>query len=154
MHLCVLCLVPSLRPPLTLAQHLCSQATMGNSFRKSLGQAPALSLSLWKEWLAWILQTAGPRIYFVIFLTGAFGLRCGEALCLKRQDINVEAPIPSICVTGENRGGRKSPGQVYIEKQHVMLLPKYLSKGITSQRLKKHKHGKRQDGHKWNGWNK
>lgn len=109
---------------------------------KGSGQAPALSSGLWKEWLQWILQTAGPRIYFVIFLTGAFGLRCGEALCLKRQDINVEATIPKICVTGENHGGRKSPGQVYIRKQHLMLLKKYLDKGVTTQRLKKHKHGK------------
>ena len=109
---------------------------MGTSTRKTL------PMSLGLEWLAWILQTAGPRIYFVIFLTGAFGLRCGEALCLKRQDINVESAIPSICVTGENRGGRKSPGHVYIRKQHVMLLQKYLRKGITSQRLKKHNNGK------------
>ena len=54
---------------------------------------------------------------------------------------HIEAAIPSVCVTGENRGGRKSPGQVYIRKQHVMLLQKYLRKGITIQRLKKHKHG-------------
>ena len=32
-------------------------------------------MSLWKEWLGWILQAAGPRIYFVIFLIGAFTVR-------------------------------------------------------------------------------
>ena len=85
---------------------------MGTSTRKTL------PMSLGLEWLAWMLQTAGPSNYFVIFLTGAFGLRCGEALCRKREDINVEATIPRICVTGESPGGRKSPGQVYIRKQH------------------------------------
>ena len=88
------------------------------------------------------MQTAGPRIYFLIFLTGALGLRCGEALCLKRGDINVETAIPKICVTGKNPGGRKSPGPVYARKQHLQLLKRYLDKGITTQRLKKHKHGK------------
>ena len=116
---------------------------MGKSSGKRFGQAPALSMSLWKEWLGWILQTAGAKIYLVIFLTGAFGLRCGEALCLRREDISVEATIPRIYVTGENHGGRKSPGQVYIRKQHLMLLKKYLGKdGITTHKLKKHKHWK------------
>ena len=41
---------------------------------KSLGQAPALPLNMWKEWLNWLLETAGPKIFFVVFLTGAFGL--------------------------------------------------------------------------------
>ena len=50
---------------------------------KALGQAPALPMRLWAEWLKWILLTCGSKIFFVIFLTGALGLRCGEALCIK-----------------------------------------------------------------------
>ena len=89
---------------------------------KDLGQAPALPRKLWTRWLKWILETAGPKIFFVIFLTGAFGLRCGEALALKRKDINLEASIPKVIITGESKGGRKSPGDVYIRKQHVNMM--------------------------------
>ena len=92
--------------------------------------------------MKWILDTAGPKIYFVIFLTGAFGLRCGEALALKRQDLNLEAAIPKLIVTGEAAGARKSPGDVYIRKQHVNVIRKWFRDGITSLRQKKHKHGK------------
>ena len=107
-----------------------------------LGQAPALRLPMWKKWLQWILNTAGPKIFFVIFLTGAFGLRCGEALALKRHDINLEAAIPKLVITGESPGARKSPGDVYIRKQHVDLMKEWLRKGISHTRQKKHKHGK------------
>ena len=41
---------------------------------KALGQAPALPLKMWKEWLNLLLVTAGPKMFFVVFLTGAFGL--------------------------------------------------------------------------------
>jgi integrase len=71
-----------------------------------LGQAPALPLKMWKEWLKWILSTAGPKIFFVIFLTGACGLRCGEALALKREDINLEAMIPKLIITGDSKGAK------------------------------------------------
>ena len=106
------------------------------------GQAPALSPSLWKEWLRWIKEQAGPKIFFVIFLTGALGLRCGEAIALKRKDINLEAAIPKVLITGENKGAKKSPGAVYVRKQHVKLLGKILNEGINVVRQKKHKHGK------------
>ena len=109
---------------------------------KELGQAPALPLKMWKEWLKWILQTAGPKIFFVIFLTGAFGLRCGEALALKRQDLDLEAAIPKLIITSDSQGSRKSPGDVYIRKQHINIMKKWLRQGITSIRRKKHKHGK------------
>ena len=46
---------------------------------KALGQAPALPLKMWKAWLRWLLDTAGPKVFFVVFLTSVFGLRCGEA---------------------------------------------------------------------------
>ena len=107
-----------------------------------VGQAPALRLAMWKKWLRWILNTAGPKIFFVIFLTGAFGLRCGEALALKREDLNLEAAIPKLVITGDSRGARKSPGDVYVRKQHVHIMKKWLRNGISHTRQKKHKHGK------------
>ena len=48
---------------------------------------------MWKESLKWILDKAGPKIFFVLFLTGVFGMRCGEALALKREDLNLEGPF-------------------------------------------------------------
>ena len=97
---------------------------------------------MWKEWLNWLLETAGPKIFFVVFLTGAFGLRCGEALALKREDLNLEAVIPKLVVTGESAGARKSPGEVYVRAQHVKVIKKWLRQGIPNIRTKKHKHGK------------
>lgn len=108
---------------------------------KALGQAPALPLKMWKEWLNWLLETAGPKIFFVVFLTGAFGLRCGEAVALKREDLNLEAGIPKLVVTGESAGARKSPGEVYVRVQHVKVMKKWLREGIPNIRKKKHKHG-------------
>ena len=75
-------------------------------------------------------------------MTGAFGFRCGEALCLKREDINVEATIPKITITGESIGARKSPGSVYVRRQHVQLMKNFLKKGVTCKRTRGHKHGK------------
>ena len=63
------------------ASHKGKQQSTG----KAVGQSPALPLKMWKEWLKWLLQTAGRKIFFVVFLTGAFGLRCGEAVALKRE---------------------------------------------------------------------
>lgn len=109
---------------------------------KALGQAPALPMRLWAEWLKWILLTCGPKIFFVIFLTGALGLRCGEALCIKREDLALEATIPKAIITGEHKGGRKSPGDVYVRKQHLNKIRKWLRCGISAVRHKKHKHGR------------
>ena len=105
-------------------------------------QAPALSLKQWKVWLDWLLSTSGARIYFVVFLTGAFGLRCSEALALKREDVSVDGTIPKVSVTGDTKGARKSPGDVYIRKQHLKVLQAPLANGIMSERPIKHKHGK------------
>lgn len=109
--------------------------------KKKVGQAPALSRSLWKEWVKFIASECGARMAVVISLTGYFGLRCSEALCLKREDISVRGEIPKIIVTGETKGNRKSPGEVYIRKAHVTWLKKLLSHGFTVQRTRKHKHG-------------
>ena len=126
-----------------MASHKGKQKSRPTSKKgKALGQAPALPLKMWKEWLNWLLETAGAKIFFVVFLTGAFGLRCGEALALKREDLNLEAVIPKLVVTGESAGARKSPGEVYVRVQHVKVMKKWLRKGIPNIRKKKHKHGK------------
>ena len=69
-------------------------------------------------------------------------MRCGEALALKRQDLNLEAAIPKLAITGDSGGARKSPGDVYVRKQHVHIMKKWLCNGISHTRQKKHKHGK------------
>jgi integrase len=106
------------------------------------GQAPALRQVQWRQWLAWLREGAGPHIYFVIFLTGALGLRCSEALTLRREDIFLDGPTPKIVIAGRVAGAKKSPGEVYVRKQHVMLIRKILREGITAQRTRGHKHGK------------
>ena len=93
-------------------------------------------------WLDWLLKNAGPRIYLVVFLTGALGLRCSEALALKREDIKLDNDIPKVRVTGETHGAKKSPGDVYVRKQHIGLLRKHFKDGITVEMTKRHKHGK------------
>lgn len=106
------------------------------------GQAPGLAVSQWKLWLDWLREHAGPRIYLVIFLTGAFGLRCGEALALKREDVCLDAAIPKLIISGESPGAAKSPGEVYIRKQHMAQLRSFLKHGVESARTRGHKHGK------------
>jgi integrase len=106
------------------------------------GQAPALSVKNWARWLEWLLHTAGPRIYLVVMLTGAFGLRCSEALALKREDICLDADLPKIKITGDSVGARKSPGDVYVRKQHLKLMKDHLKNGIQVDRQRGHKHGK------------
>jgi integrase len=92
--------------------------------------------------LDWLLKTAGPRIYFVILLTGAFGLRCSEALCLKREDINLDSDVPRIKITGDSAGARKSPGDVYVRMQHLKIMKDHLKNGVQVERVRGHKHGK------------
>ena len=81
-------------------------------------------------------------IYFIILLTGAFGLRCSEALCLRRGDINLETDVPKIWISGEAKGARKSPGDVDVRKQHLKVMRGHLKNGIQVDRLRGHKHGK------------
>ena len=106
------------------------------------GQAPALRQAQWRQWLDWLRDRAGPHIYFVIFLTGALGLRCLEALTFRREDIYLDGPIPKIVIAGRVPGATKSPGEVYVRQQHIVLLRKMLRKGVTAQRTRGHKHGK------------
>ena len=64
-------------------------------------------------------------------------------MALKREDLNLEAGIPKLVVTGESAGARKSPGEVDVRVQHVKVMKKWLRKGIPNIRKKKnHKHGK------------
>ena len=89
----------------------------------SIGQAPALSKKMWKEWLQWLLNSAGARIYAIVLLTGAFGLRMGEAVALKAEDIDLQAEVPKLRVTGDTSGNRKSPGDVNLLHQLVAEPP-------------------------------
>lgn len=76
---------------------------------KKFGQAPALSRPLWDEWIKFIGQEAGARIAVVLGFTGNFGLRCGEALALKINDIN-DINVNALRVEGgkdKGKGGRK-----------------------------------------------
>jgi integrase len=75
-------------------------------------------------------------------LTGAFGLRCSEALSLKREDICLSASTPKIVISGHTPGASKSPGDVYVRKHHLGLMRNYLRSGITALRTRGHKHGK------------
>ena len=52
--------------------------------KKKIGQAPALSRPLWKEWVKFIASECGARIAVVLSFTGFFGLSCSEALCLEK----------------------------------------------------------------------
>jgi integrase len=88
------------------------------------------------------MEHAGPRVWFAIFLTGAFGLRCSEALALRRGDISLQGPVPKARVTGEERGARKSPGDVYVRKKHLKIMKDVLKDGITVKRTKRHKFAK------------
>ena len=99
---------------------------LGGKRKRRGKQAPALTQRQWQLWLQWLLEWAGARVYFVIWLTGAFGLRCSEALTVRREDIQVGAAIPRLRVTGETRGNRKSPRDVYIRSRHLNLLNEYL----------------------------
>ncbi len=109
---------------------------------KSRKQAPALSVRQWGLWLKWLKEHAGARTYLVILFTGAFGLRCSEALALRREDICLEAAVPKIRITGETQGAKKSPGDVYVRKQHMRLMRKILREGVYVERQRGHKHGK------------
>ena len=108
----------------------------------AIGQAPALSKSLWKQWLQWLKAKAGARIFVIVTFTGAFGLRMGEAVALQAEDMDLQAEIPKLTVTGDTLGNRKSPGEVYIRKQHLAFLRDLFRNGLTVMREKGHKHGK------------
>ena len=106
------------------------------------GQAPALNAQQWKLWLEWLKERAGPRVWLAVFLTGALGLRCSEALTSKRENIQLDGATPKITIDGQVPGARKSPGEVYVRKQHVDTLRQALRAGVCVQRVRGHKYGK------------
>jgi integrase len=106
------------------------------------GQAPAPRQDQWKLWLEWLKARCGPRIYLVIYLTGALGLRCSEALTLKREDVNIDGAVPKVTIAGQVPGSKKSPGDVYVRKQHMHNLRHILKEGVTAKRTRGHKYGK------------
>ena len=61
---------------------------------------------------------------------------------MKREDFAIDAMIPKIMVTGKDQGSRKSPGDVYVRKQHLTKMRKWFKNGISCVMTKKHKHGK------------
>lgn len=93
-------------------------------------QAPALSKAMWRKWLEFVLARAGPRIFFVIWLTGEFGLRVREALALQRGDLRTEADPPYVDVRGVIEGASKSPGRVYIRPASLRQLRDFFNKGV------------------------
>ena len=110
--------------------------------RGPVGQTPALPKRMWKQWLQWLQAKDGARIYVVVPLTGAFGLRMGEALALKAEDIDLQAENPKLKVAGDTCGNRKSPGDVYIRKRHLKFLRDMFRNGVTAERDNRHTHGK------------
>ena len=69
----------------------------GSKQKKKLRkQAPALSKKTWEAWLKFVKDNAGPRMYFILLLTGSLGLRCGEALALRSEDFNLHAECPHV----------------------------------------------------------
>ena len=104
-------------------------------------QAPALTRKVWEAWMQFVKMNARLWIYFCLFLTGALGLRCGEALVADGQDFALEAETPNLKVTGKNPGGQKSPGCVYVPQKAFRLIKKAFTTGITVTREIKAKNG-------------
>ena len=104
---------------------------------QKLGQAPALSVRMWRQWLQFVGETCGARMQVILAITGFFGLRTGEAVALKVEDINLSADVPKLCVTGAVKGAKKSPGEVYVSQQHLAWMKKLMTHGISVERNKK-----------------
>ena len=98
--------------------------------RKEPQQAPALSKAMWRKWLDFVHLHAGPRVFLAIWLTGEFGLRVREALCLQRTDFRTEAETPYVDVRGVIAGARKSPGRVFMRPASLKALRQYLKSGV------------------------
>ena len=92
-----------------------------------------------KAWLELVKMRARLAIYFCPFLTGALGLRCGEALVADGVDFALEAETPSMKVTGKAPGGQKSPG---VPKAALKTIQQCFTAGLTVTREVKTKNGK------------
>ena len=128
-------------PALTQVMKAVTKKAQKKTQKKGPHQAPALSDKLWDTWLKFIKDHAGPRMFLIVFMTGAFGLRAGEAVALKREDLQLDAQEPYVHVTGESHGAAKSPGQVYISAKNLKILRAALDQGITAKRAVNSKHG-------------
>ena len=102
--------------------------------KKRAKQAPALSPKTWDAWLEFVRQRARLSIYFCLFLTGALGLRCGEAVVAEGEDFALDAETPNMKVTGKEKGGQKSPGTVYVPKASLTIIRKCFTTGLTVTR--------------------
>ena len=111
------------------------------SRREGGKQAPALTARTWETWLDFVKAQAGPRVHFVVWLTGALGLRCGEAVALRREDFALDAEEPYARAAGHVTGAKKSPGYVFVKRSNLKWLKQALAKGIQSTRGVKTKHG-------------
>ena len=102
--------------------------------KKRAKRAPALSPKTWEAWLEFVKQRARLSIYFCLFLTGALGLRCGEAVVAEGEDFALDAETPNMKVTGKEKGGQKSPGTVYVPKASLTIIRKCFTTGLTVTR--------------------
>ena len=66
-------------------------ARKGGANKRSPKQAPALTRQTWAKWIDFVRDHAKPEIFFVIWLTGALGPRCGETVALIRDDFGLGA---------------------------------------------------------------
>ena len=87
-------------------------AKKGGAKKRSPKQAPALTRHTWAKWIDFVKGQAKPEIFFVIWLTGALGLRCGEAVALRREDFGLDAEEPYVRAAGHTKGAKKSPGYI------------------------------------------
>ena len=106
------------------------------------GQAAALRQHQWRLWLEFLKEHAGPRVWLAIFMTGSLGLRCSEALTLRAEHVALDGQVPKVTVMGLVPGALKSPGEVYVRKQHIQLLRQCFKTGVTAKRTRGHKYGK------------
>lgn len=83
-----------------------------------------------------MLDKAGARIYAIVLLTGAFGLRMGEAVALKAEDVDLQAEIPKLRVTGDTPGNRKSPGDVNLTETPNLETYEYI-RGLHTISIRK-----------------
>ena len=76
-----------------------------------------------------------------MWLTGALGLRCREAVALRREDFGLDAAEPYVRAAGHAPGAKKSPGFVYVNRANWRFLERTFAKGIAKTRPVGAKHG-------------
>ena len=111
-----------------------------------MAKALALSRVWWGRWLEHVRQTAGSRMFAIIWLTSALACRAGEVVCLQRgrksNDIYLDGTVIDDTPTVNVRGG-KTPGRVYVRPEFVKDFRLMLKHGVITDRQVKTKHGKR-----------